>query len=224
MMKYRILLIIELLLGLPKSLHINFHYLPFKQAVKLPILVSYRCKLMTLHGKIGIDAPEIKTGMIMLGVGAFGLIDHKYCRSLFTNSSGGGISFKGSARFGPGFKLANNGELIVGNNFNMTGNSTIICEQKIEFGSDCLLSWEDLVMDTDYHSVSINGQLKNKCLPIFIGNHCWIGCRATVLKGSCIGNDSVIAAGAVVSRKFGHNSIIAGVPAKVIKEECNWEK
>lgn len=87
-MKYKLLLLVELILGIPKSIYINFRYLPFKQAVRFPILVSYWCKLMTLHGKIKIEAP-IKTGMIMLGVGAYGLIDHSHCRSLFTNSSGG---------------------------------------------------------------------------------------------------------------------------------------
>lgn len=222
-MKTKLLLFLELLLGLPKSIRINFKYLPFGEAIKLPILVSFYCTLWTLHGKIKIEAP-IKTGMIKLGIGAYGLIDHKHCRSIFTNSSGGGILFKGTARFGPGFKLANNGELEIGDNFNMTGNSTIICEKKIEIGSNCLFSWEDLVMDTDYHSVCIDGHSKDKCLPVFIGDHCWIGCRATILKGSSIGNDSVVAAGAVVSRKFSHNNIIAGVPGKVVKEDCNWEK
>ena len=48
---------------------------------------------MTLHGNVRIEAP-IKTGMIMLGVGAYGLIDHRYCRSLFTNSSGGGLHLR----------------------------------------------------------------------------------------------------------------------------------
>ena len=92
-MKYKLLLLIELVLGIPKSIYVNFRYLPFKQAVRFPILVSNCCKLMTLHGKIRIEAP-IKTGMIMLGVGAYGLIDHRYCRSLFTNSSGGVLHLK----------------------------------------------------------------------------------------------------------------------------------
>lgn len=87
-MKYKLMLLMELILGIPKSIYINFRYLPFKQAIRFPILVSYWCKPMTLHGKVRIEAP-IKTGMIMLGVGAYGLIDHRYCRSLFTNSSGG---------------------------------------------------------------------------------------------------------------------------------------
>ena len=92
-MKYKLMLLMELILGIPKSIYINFRYLPFKQAIRLPILVSYWCKLMTLHGNVRIEAP-IKTGMIMLGVGAYGLIDHRYCRSLFTNSSGGGLPLR----------------------------------------------------------------------------------------------------------------------------------
>jgi len=179
---------------------------------------------MTLHGKIRIEAP-IKTGMIMLGVGAYGLIDHSHCRSLFTNSSGGGITFKGSARFGPGFRLANNGKLEIGNNFNMTGNSTIICEEEIVIGDDCLFSWEDLIMDTDYHSIIKNGVEKPKTKSIKLCNHIWVGCRATILKGAIISNDSIIAAGSVVASQFvKEGCLIGGIPSSVIKEQVNWKK
>ena len=223
-MKYKLMLLMELILGIPKSIYINFRYLPFKQAIRLPILVSYWCKLMTLHGNVRIEAP-IKTGMIMLGVGAYGVIDHRYCRSLFTNSSGGGITFKGTARFGPGFKLANNGKLEIGNNFNMTGNSTIICEEEIIIGNDCLLSWEDLIMDTDYHSIIKDSEEKPKTKEIKLGNHVWVGCRATILKGVAIRNDSIIAAGSVVSSQFEKEGcLIGGMPSSVIKEQVNWKK
>ena len=51
---------------------------------------------------------------------------------------------------------------------------------------------------------------------IQIGSNCWIGSKVTVLDGTSIGSNSVVAAGSVVRGKFKNNLIIAGVPAKII--------
>lgn len=52
---------------------------------------------------------------------------------------------------------------------------------------------------------------------IRIGDNCWIGSKVTVLDGVQIGNGCVVAAGAVVTKSFPDNSVIGGVPAKLIK-------
>ncbi|EOG7683524.1 DapH/DapD/GlmU-related protein [Vibrio cholerae] len=56
---------------------------------------------------------------------------------------------------------------------------------------------------------------------ISIGKDCWIGAKVTILDGASIGNGCIIAAGAVVRGEFPDNSIIAGVPAKVIRRRGN---
>ncbi|MBX5156983.1 sugar O-acetyltransferase [Rhizobium sp. NZLR8] len=53
--------------------------------------------------------------------------------------------------------------------------------------------------------------------PVIIGKNVWIGAAATILQGVTIGENAVIAAGAVVSRSVPANSMVAGVPARVIK-------
>ena len=56
---------------------------------------------------------------------------------------------------------------------------------------------------------------------IKIGNNCWIGAGAVFLDGVELGNGCVVGANAVVTKKFGDNSVIAGIPAKVIgKRSC----
>ena len=56
---------------------------------------------------------------------------------------------------------------------------------------------------------------------IHIGPNCWVGAKVTVLDGVTIGEGSVVAAGAVVTKDIPPYSIAAGVPAKVIKRRVN---
>lgn len=55
---------------------------------------------------------------------------------------------------------------------------------------------------------------------IIIGKNCWIGSKVTILDGVAIGDGCVIAAGAVVNQSFPANTIIGGVPAKIIGQRC----
>jgi len=71
--------------------------------------------------------------------------------------------------------------------------------------------------------ISMNHDVNNyenyiKTVPIKIGNNCWIGAGAIILPGVELGDHTVVAAGAVVSKSFlGMNQVLAGVPARVVK-------
>ena len=52
--------------------------------------------------------------------------------------------------------------------------------------------------------------------PIHIGKNAWIGAGSTILPGVTIGENSVVAAGAVVSEDVPHNTVVGGIPAKII--------
>jgi acetyltransferase-like isoleucine patch superfamily enzyme len=60
--------------------------------------------------------------------------------------------------------------------------------------------------------------------PIHIGKHVWIGANATICPGVSIGDGAVIAAGAVVNRDVDANTVVGGVPARVIKNLKEEEK
>lgn len=80
-------------------------------------------------------------------------------------------------------------------------------------------------MDSDTHNIyGENGDIINEPREIIFGDKIWIGCRATILKGSVIPNNCVIGACSLVSGKhFKQNSIIAGNPAKSIKTISKWK-
>ena len=94
----------------------------------------------------------------------------------------------------------------------------IKCQHKVLIGNECAISWDVVIMDTDYHS--IDG--KPSIAEVLIGNHVWIGCRAIILKGVSVGNGAIIAANSVVTKDVLPNTLVGGNPAKVIKEGVTW--
>ena len=211
------------ILGLPKTIYINFKYFKFKDAIKLPIFVSKRVRLSKLQGKITVP---VKTGMIQIGFGDIGIFDKYKSKSILKLSNNSLITFNGRAKIGLGSKICSSGNLIFGDNFSISAETEIICNKKIEFGNDCLLSWDILVMDSDQHSIkTIDGRIVNEDQEISIGNNVWVGCRSTILKGTVIKDNNVIASNTTLCGKHDFiNSVIGGTPNKVLKSNIYWEK
>lgn len=102
--------------------------------------------------------------------------------------------------------------------------SLIQCASTIKIGNDCAIAGDVLIQDTDFHAVlDENGKEKIYTKPITIGNHVWICAKATILKGVTIGDGAIVAAGAVVTKDVPSNTIVAGNPAKVIRENIQWK-
>lgn len=208
--------------GLPKTIYLNFKYFQLKDAIKLPIFVSHHVWLKEVKGKIKINAP-IHTGMIKIGYGDIGIFDKRKSRTIFQVS--GNITFNGRADLGHGSKISVSGDLFVGKNFCISAETAIVCAKRIVIGDDCLFSWDNLIMDTDFHKINnLNGQVTNKDREIIIGNNVWLGCRCTILKGSYIGNGVVVASNSCVyGRIGGEKQIIGGLPLRVLKHNICWK-
>lgn len=188
---------IDLILGILKTIYINLKYLNFMDAIKLPIIVSRNVRLKSLSGTIKINS-NIQTGMIKLGFGNVGIFDKKLDKSILELE--GRLVFEGKCNLGHGFKFAimKNGELTIGNKFVLTAHSSIICDKKITIGEDCLMSWNVLVIDTDFHSIYYNGVKKDKCKEIVLGKNIWISSDVHILKGVEIKDNTVIASSSLV--------------------------
>jgi len=208
--------------SIPKTLRFNLHYFPLKTALRLPVVVSHRTYLRELHGKVVLPE-QVKTAMVKIGFGDVGHYDRKRSRSIWQVS--GTVSFGGKTSIGHGSKLSVRGDLRLGADFNMTAESTIVCAKEICFGDDCLLSWDILVMDTDEHPL-YNKEHKriNPDKPIVVGNHVWIGCKCVLLKGAVIPDDTVVAAGTLLTSAIsGEQQVIGGNPPTVLKRDVRWE-
>lgn len=86
----------------------------------------------------------------------------------------------------------------------------------ISIGDDCLIG-HNCTICTVNHSKDPERRGDMTCVPVKIGNKVWIGANVTILPGVSIGDGAIIAAGAVVNKNVEPNTIVAGVPAKVIK-------
>lgn len=111
------------------------------------------------------------------------------------------------------------GHLTLGQGFTNYG-CRISCKNSITIGEKVAVGDEVVIRDYDGHE--IEGQ-KDASAPVTIGDHVWIGERATILKGVTIGDGAVVACNAVVTKDVPPNCLVAGVPAKVIRENINWK-
>ena len=209
------------LLGLPKSIIFNFYYFPISTAIKLPVLLSHRVYLKKLSGCVKLVV--VKPGVVKIGFGDVGIFDAQKSRSIWNVT--GKVVFGGRALLGHGSKISVSGELVLGNMFTISAESTIVAEHQVVFGDNVMLSWDILIMDSDIHSVfDKSNNLVNPCRPICIGDNVWIGCRSLILKGSVVADGVIVAAGTKIAGKVeSNNSIISNNSAvQLLKEEVFW--
>jgi acetyltransferase-like isoleucine patch superfamily enzyme len=95
---------------------------------------------------------------------------------------------------------------------------------RISVGARCLFSGGVHVRTGDSHSlVDLSGRRINASKDVEIGDHVWVGTKVTMLKGSAIASDSVVAACSLVTKRFdAPNCVVGGSPAKVIREGVDW--
>ena len=106
----------------------------------------------------------------------------------------------------------------VGKRFFANFNFTVLDEALVTIGDDCFVG-PNVSIYTACHSTDPleRNTRKEWAKPVNIGDNVWIGDRVTILKGSSIGKNSVVAACSVVAGVFPDNVVIGGVPAKVIR-------
>jgi acetyltransferase-like isoleucine patch superfamily enzyme len=135
---------------------------------------------------------------------------------------------------GCSFSVGANGHCTIGD-FTLLNGALIMAEERIDIGSHCLISWNVGMADSDFHPLEPAQRLIDaqalapyfkdrpprpqlKTAPVKIADNVWIGMNAVILKGVVIGENSVVAAGSVVTKSIEPNTVVAGNPAVVVKK------
>lgn len=120
-------------------------------------------------------------------------------------------------------QLLGDGKLHIGDNCGFS-NVAITCASAVDIGNNVLIGSGSKIFDTDFHSVEIkmiNGQVlreQPEARPVVIEDNVFIGASVLILKGVHIGRNSVVGAGAVVTKSIPANEIWAGNPARCVKQ------
>lgn len=213
-------------LALPSTICFNLRYLPLRQAIHLPIWIANNVRIRNLYRDgIVIDAP-IRTAMIRIGFHQVDAICIYSLKTILNIPKPGKLVFKGEAHIGHGAIISCvGGTMTVGDNFAVSGSTSFVCYKEITIGCDVQFAWDSLVMDSDAHKIyAENGVRMNEDRHVIIGNKVWLACQNTVLKGTTIGNNCVVGACSLLNRAYNEdNVIIAGSPARVVKQISGWE-
>ena len=115
-------------------------------------------------------------------------------------------------------KCTDGAKLKIGDRCFFNHNCSITVVDNVTIGDHCMFANNLVIIDHD-HKVEdgrVTGNLISK--PIEIGNNVWCGADVVILKGVKIGDGAIVAAGAVVTKDIPAHSVVAGVPAKCIKQ------
>lgn len=223
----RIQLALRVLAGFPKSLYLNMKVLPLKTAIHMPIYVSCHTKIGKIHrNSIRIETKHIHFAMISFGIldSSEGLlylnknylsIDKKarlICRGNLAMTKGGCMKLSGDAVMDCGHRVTFN------------ANSKVLCAHSVIIGDNVRFGWDTTLKDSDGHAIcDESGSVINSDRPVTVGNNVWVGAEAVLLKGAGVPSDSVVGFRALVTKRFEQsNVIIAGAPAKIVKENVKW--
>ena len=201
----------EKIISIPKSLYFCLKSLPIKDAIRIPVLISWRTKLKSVKGIVAFTTPP-QFAMVRIGFGGAGTAEHIPC-SIENN---GTLILGEHVNFGGGCQICTvNSQSIleVGMCTSFMGEDHVVAKKHISIGEDCLISWAVQVIDTDLHDIFSEGVLINPDKEIFIGNHVWLCSNVSVLKGSIIPNNNIIASGALICGKIEKEfSVLTGSP------------
>lgn len=97
----------------------------------------------------------------------------------------------------------------------------------ITVGENCMFSYEIVIRTTDAHSVLDleTRERINKAESISIGNHVWLGAEVMITKGVSLPDDCIVGARSICNRSVDEpHTVIAGIPAKIVKRGVTWDR
>lgn len=219
-LKIKFCFFLEIVLSLPKSIFWNFYALPFKTAVRLPIIINFRTQVLIPRGSIKVS-DKVKTFNIRINFkGSLGLNSNK--KTYFIIQNNGKIHFESITHFSEGTSVRVNGGYIdFKGRFSSNKNCYISSEKYIQFSEDICLGWNITIIDHDGHSFKDNSGKGS----IILGKNIWIGSGSYILKNVVLGDNIIIASNSLVTSSISKNKknvanvVIGGGASKILKYE-----
>ena len=111
---------------------------------------------------------------------------------------------------GAKIRVRKGGKLEIGKNFGMSNGCVVTAYDHIEIGDNVMLGPNVLIYDQDHDYRAEGGvaAMKFKTAPVVIGNNVWIGANTLILRGTTIGDNSVVGGGTVIKGEYPPNSVI----------------
>lgn len=207
-------------ISLHKSLYINFRSLPYKIALKMPIVAYTNVEIQSLEGKIKISNCEIRPLMIQLGV------YQRYRSKGQTRINNHGIIvFQGEGKILRGSEITvfKEATLSIGNSFFIGENALIFAAESVVIGKNSRIAFNSIVCDSDFHyMINVKERtIRRRTKSIEIGDYNWIANNVVIKKGVKTPNYITVAGSySVLSKDYSKDvepfSILAGNPAKII--------
>jgi len=110
------------------------------------------------------------------------------------------------------------GSITIGDAVLLSPGSRISASHEITIGDGTMLANGAYITDSDWHGIYDRIKRPPDNTPVHIGRNCWLGDGCKVLKGVTIGDNSIVGAGAVVTKDVPANVIVAGNPAVIVRE------
>src|SRR5439155_18802205 len=120
--------------------------------------------------------------------------------------------------------VESNAELIIGDRVSLNYRGVLSVAKSVRIGDDTLIAGDVAIFDNTNHPVSPArrfaraGITSAEVAPVVIGRNVWIGIHCIIMRGVTIGDNSVVAAGSVVTKSVPPHTLVAGNPAAPIRE------
>jgi acetyltransferase-like isoleucine patch superfamily enzyme len=121
------------------------------------------------------------------------------------------------------FNITGRPELVIGDRVSLNFRCMLSVSKSIRIGDDTMVAGNVQIFDNVSHPVSPARRLRHERInpdetaSVVIGKNCWIGVNSIILRGVTIGDNSIVAAGSVVTKSVPPNTIVAGNPAVPVK-------
>lgn len=200
------------------SLYINFWYLPFKQAIRFPILIRKPHFHTIGKGRIVIDAPRIYTGMIRLGTFEVATFPDNG----ISLKHEGLIIFRGKCRIGNDCHIVcgKHGKITFGQGFMATAGLKMVSQCGITFGKYARIGWGSIIIDTNFHPLydMEKKRFKKPFGEIHIGDNNWLGLQCVMMPGVTTPERCIFGARTVITRGGNYEPycVHGGSPVRVL--------